>query len=263
MSAAVKILKYEMKHVVRGRAVLGYALFFAALTFGLLHFGGGLERTLPSLASVVLLAVPLVSLVVGTVFIYEGRDFVELVLSHPVGRRPLFAGLWGGVTLPLAAAFLAGTGAPLFFVFGVPAGMAAPVALVLGAGVLLTAVFTALAFVVAVVVPETAKGLGAALLLWLTLTVVYDGLVMLVASVYAAHPLERPMLALMLLNPVDLARVLVLMALDASALMGYTGAVFQRFFGSGFGMAASVASLVAWIALPLALAERRFRRMDM
>jgi Cu-processing system permease protein len=262
VSAAVKILRYQLRNVVRGRAVLGYALFFAAVTFGLLRFGGGLERTLPSLASVVLLAVPLVSMIVGTISVYEGRDFAELVLSHPVGRRPLFAGLWLGITLPLAGAFLVGVGVPLATA-GVPAEALGAVALILAAGVLLTAVFTALAFLVAVTVSDPARGLGAALLVWLGLSVVYDGLVLLAAGAFSAHPLERPMLALMILNPVDLARVLVLMALDASALMGYTGAVFQRFFGSGPGVAAALLSLGAWVAAPFLLAAWRFRRKDL
>jgi Cu-processing system permease protein len=146
---------------------------------------------------------------------------------------------------------------------GGPLGSVGPLALILAAGVLLTAVFTALAFLVAVTVADATRGLGLALLAWLALTVLYDGLVLLAASVWASWPLERPMLALMVLNPVDLARVLVLLALDASALMGYTGAVFERFFGSGLGMAAALLSLAAWIAAPWLLALRRFRAKDL
>lgn len=262
MNATRRILRYQLTNVVRGRAVLGYALFFAVAALGLLRFGGGLERALPSLASVVLLAVPLVSIIVGTIFVYEGRDFAELVLSHPVGRGPLFTGLWLGVTLPLAGAFLLGAGVPLALAGGAAESLPA-VLLVLAAGVLLTAVFTALAFLVAVLVPDPTKGLGLALLVWLGLTVVYDGLVLLAVGAFAAYPLERPMLALMVLNPVDLARVLVLMALDASALMGYTGAVFQRFFGSVVGMAAALISLAAWIGAPFFLARWRFGRKDL
>ncbi len=256
------ILSYQLRNVVRGRAVLGYALFFAAVAFGLLRFAGGLERALPSLASVVLLAVPLVSVVVATVAVYEGRDFAELVLSHPVGRTPLFVGQWLGVTLPLAGAFALGAGVPLAM-GGVPPTAWGAVGLILASGVLLTAVFTALAFLVAVRVADPTRGLGMALLLWLGLTVVYDGLVLLAAGAFAAYPLERAMLAMMLANPVDLARVVVLMALDASALMGYTGAIFQRFFGSAPGLAVSFISLASWVALPLLLAARRFRRKDL
>ena len=79
---------------------------------------------------------------------------------------------------------------------------------------------------------------------------------------WAAYPMEGPVLALMLLNPVDVARILVLMALDASALMGYTGAVFQDFFGGASGVLAALASLSVWVVAPGLWALRTFSRRD-
>jgi Cu-processing system permease protein len=137
-----------------------------------------------------------------------------------------------------------------------------PVLLILGSGVLLTAVFVALGFVVAFSIQDAARGLAAALVLWLGLTVVYDGLVLLASHSFAAYPLERPMLMAMVLNPVDLARLLSLMALDASMLLGYTGAVFRDFFSGASGVLATLVALGAWVAVPYALARRRFSRMD-
>jgi Cu-processing system permease protein len=162
--------------------------------------------------------------------------------------------------MPLAGMFLLGAGVPLLLLGG--AAPAAPTLLVLASGALLTAVFTALGFWVALRVGEAARGLGVALVLWLGLTLVYDGVVLLASQAWAAYPLERPMLAAMVLNPVDLARVLILMAVDASALLGYTGAVFQDFFGGALGVAAAATSLLVWVAVPYLLALRRFRRMD-
>ena len=124
------------------------------------------------------------------------------------------------------------------------------------------AVFTALGFWVAFSVGEAARGLAAALILWLGFTLIYDGVVLIASHTLAAYPLERPMLAAMVLNPVDLARVMILMAVDASALLGYTGAVFQDFFGGVWGLLAASVSLGAWVAVPYAVALRRFRRMD-
>jgi len=261
MRTTGKVVRYEVRNVLRGKVLLGYGVFFFAATLGLVRLGGGVERALPSLANVVLLAVPLVSLLVATVFLYDGRAFTELLLSQPVGRKDLFRGLYLGLALPLSVMFLLGVGVPLaiFGGFGTAPG---PVALLLAAGVLLTAVFTAMGFVVAFSVGDAARGLAAALVLWLGLTLVYDGVVLIASHALAAYPLERPMLAAMVLNPVDLARVMILMAVDASALLGYTGAVFEDFFGGAWGLAASAASLVAWVALPYALALRRFRRMD-
>ncbi len=261
MGVTGKVVRYEVRNVLRGKVLLGYGVFFFATTLGLVRLGGGVQRALPSLANVVLLAVPLVCLLVATVFLYDGRAFTELLLSHPVGRRDLFRGLYLGLALPLSAMFLLGVGIPLVVLGGV--GVASgPAALLLGSGVLLTAVFTAIGFVVAFSVGDAARGLATALVIWLGLTLVYDGVVLIASHSLAAYPLERPMLVAMVLNPVDLARVGILMAVDASALLGYTGAVFEDFFGGVWGLVAAAGSLLAWVAFPYAVALRRFRRMD-
>lgn len=261
MKRWTKVMRYEIRNVVRARTLLGYGAFFFLVGLGLVRMAGGVERALPSLVSVTLLAVPLVSLVATTVFLYDARAFNELLLAQPVGRRDLFRGLYLGLTLPLAGVFLVATGLPLLLSGGWAAAPG-PVTLVLGLGVVLTAVFAALGFVVAFRFQEPARGLGAALLTWLLVTVVYDGIVLLLSNALAAYPLEKPMLAAMLLNPVDLARLVGLMALDASVLMGYTGAVFRSFFGGPVGVTVAATALAAWVVLPYLAARRRFGRMD-
>ena len=67
-------------------------------------------RRLLSLMNVVLLLVPLVSIVFGTMYLYNAREFTELLLAQPVHRRQLFAGLYLGLALPLSAAFVVGLG---------------------------------------------------------------------------------------------------------------------------------------------------------
>lgn len=252
----------QLRDLLRGRAVAGYTLFLALATWGLLHFGGGAERALPSLATLIVLVVPLVSVLVTTTSLYHAGDFIELLLSHPVGRRPLFVSLYLGLTAPLVGAFLAGLLLPLLVV-GAPAGQVGPVLLLAAAGVLLTSVFTSLGFLVAFRVDDPARGNGVALILWLALAVLYDGAVLFFAYQWAAYPLETPMLVLMALNPVDVARVLVIMALDASAMMGYTGAVFQDFFGGSFGMVLALSCLAVWTVVPGLGALRAFVRKDL
>ncbi len=261
MNRWTKVMRYEIRNVIRARTLLGYGLFFLLVSAGLVRMGGGVERALPSLVSVILLAVPLVSLVATTVFLYDARAFNELLLAQPVGRRDLFRGLYLGLTLPLAGAFLLGTGVPLALSGGWAAA-AGPVTLLLAVGVVLNAVFAALGFVVAFRFQEPALGLGAALLTWLLVTVVYDGVVLLLSNALAAYPMEKPMLAAMLVNPVDLARLVALMSLDASVLLGYTGAVFRDFFGGPAGVVVAAAALIGWGVLPYLAARRRFGRMD-
>ncbi len=258
---AAKILRYELSDVLRGRWVVAYACFFLLLSEGLLRFGGGGGQAVLSLLNVVLILLPLVSLLFGALYLYNARDFTEMMLAQPVGRGALFAGLYGGLFVPLAAGFAVGVSLP-FVWHPVEAATLATLARLVLTGVLLTASFLALAFVVATRFEDRARGLGVALLVWLGLAVAYDGLVLFVVYTFAAYPLEGPMIALALFNPISLARVLLLLTLDVAALLGYTGAAFERFFGTAWGTGLSLAALLAWWLLPLALARRLFVRKD-
>ena len=261
MSAAARLLRYQLRDVIRSRWLVVYALLFLVLTDALFRFGGSGSRVILSLTNVVLALIPLVSIVFGTMYLYNAREFIELMLTQPVGRRSLFAGLYGGLALPLSAAFAVGVGVP-FAIHGGIGGQAAGFAMLVGSGVLLTLVFTALAVLVALRFQDRAMGLGAAILIWLFAAVLYDGLLLLLVAWFRDYPLESPVLVATLLNPVDLGRVLLLLQFDLSALLGYTGAVFERFFGSGTGTWVSLAALGLWVMVPLAAGLRMFRKKD-
>jgi len=261
MTTVARLLRYELRNVMRSRWLIGYALLFVLLTDALFRFGGSGSRVILSLTNVVLALIPLVSVVFGTMYVYQAREFIELMLAQPVSRRSLFAGLYGGLVLPLAAAFALGVGLP-FVLHGGVAGQGAGFAILLGSGVLLTLVFTGLALLVALRIQDRAMGLGVAILLWLSAAILYDGLVLLLVAWFRDYPLETPVLVATLLNPVDLGRVLLLLQFDMSALLGYTGAVFERFFGSGTGTIVSLAALGLWVLAPLAAALRQFKRKD-
>jgi Cu-processing system permease protein len=259
---AAKVLRYELQDLRRSRWVFGYGLLLLALTDALLRFGGGGPRALVSLLNVALVLVPLVSVVFGTMYLYGARDFIELLLAQPVRRLELYAGLYAGLALPLALAFVVGVGLPFAWGGQGDGALAGPLAMLLAVGVLLTLAFTAIAFLVSLVFEDRTRGFGAALLLWLAATALYDAAVVFVAMTWSDYPLELPLLGLTLLNPVDLGRVLLLLQFDNAALLGYTGAVFERFFGSALGIAVSATALLAWSGIPLWLAGRRFVGKD-
>jgi Cu-processing system permease protein len=260
MSTVAKVARYQASNVLRSRWLLAYVGFFLVVTDALLRFDGDASRALLSLVNVVLFVVPLVGLVFGTTYLYDARDFTEVLLAQPVRRSQLFAGLLLGLAVPLSLGFAAGVTLP-FALHGVGASVATLATLV-GCGVALTFVFVAFAFVVATRSDDKVRGLGAAIGLWLLLGLLYDGAVLLAVALLADYPVERPLLALMLANPIDLARVMLLLRFDVAALLGYTGAVFAHFFGGRAGTLVAAAALAGWIALPLGLGLRAFRRKD-
>jgi Cu-processing system permease protein len=261
MSTLMKVLKYQTRDAVRSRWLLAYVLFFALVTEGLLRFSGDPVKAQLSLVSIVLFVVPLIAIVFGTVYLYNAREFVELILAQPVNRRQTYGGLYLGLTLPLALAFVLGLGTP-FALHGIDAAGWNTLAGLLMAGIVLTCVFTAIATLIAVRCEDRLRGLGSAIAVWLLLTVLYDGFVLFVLAVLSDYPLERATLALMLANPIDIARVALLLRFDGAAMMGYTGAVFLKFFGGASGVATAVAALTLWVSVPVALGMHVFRRKD-
>jgi Cu-processing system permease protein len=71
------------------------------------------------------------------------------------------------------------------------------------------------------------------------------------------------MLGMIFFNPVDLARILVLLKLDVSALMGYSGAIFQDFLGSVKGTVLASLFLILWVLVPMFFAMRVFQKKDL
>jgi Cu-processing system permease protein len=262
MSTTMKIARYQLRDVMRSRWALVYLLFFGVTTDVLFRFSGHGEQVLVSLMNVALLVVPLAGMVLGAIYLYGAREYVELLLAHPVNRRSLFLGLFLGLALPLSGAFLVGVGVPFIYHGGIAAVGGVGVSLLLGTGVLLTVTFVALAFAIALATEDRIKGLGAALVVWLGMVVLWDGLILLVLGVFGGYPVEIPVLVLSIMNPVDLGRIALLLHMDVSALMGATGAVVERFFGSTMGQGLALGALLAWLAIPLALAGRTFQRKN-
>jgi Cu-processing system permease protein len=259
VNTTIKVMKYAFFDLLRSRWLIVYTLFFAAATTGLLYFGDEPSQAALSSLNLVLLVVPLVALMLGMNYYYYTRDFVQLILTQPVSRPSVFIGQYAGVAMPLAGAFVVGTGVPfLVYAFSAPVNVSMVVSLLVS-GALISLVFTALAFWLGIANEERARALGLALGVWLLLTVVYDGLILFFIMLAQAYPIERAVIGLSLFNPVDLSRILVLMQLDAAALMGYTGALFRTFLGSGLGVALSVTALVVWVFVPTLLAGRSFR----
>jgi Cu-processing system permease protein len=261
MSILLKVLKYQARDAIRSRWLIAYGAFFALVAEGLLRFGGDPVKAQLSLINVVLLVVPLVAIVFGTVYLYNAREFVELLLAQPLKRRQLYGGLYLGLTIPLTAVFALGIGIP-FAARGLDPSNWSALAALLGTGCVLTFVFAGLATLIAVRCEDRLQGLGLAIGAWLLLTVVYDGFVLFVLSAFSSYPLERVTLGLMMANPIDIARLALLLRFDGAALMGYTGAVFLRFFAGPAGVIVTLAALAVWVSLPMALGLRAFERKD-
>lgn len=256
------VLRHEFRSLRHNRGVMLAGLGMLAISELVLRLTGTAPRALVTMLNLVLLLVPLVSLLVGVISWHASREFNELLLAQPVRRHALFSALYLALVAPLAVAFAVGLLLPFLLHRALSPEVMPLMLAVLGSGVALTFVFGGMALCIGVHVDDRLRGVALALAVWLGLTVAYDGAVLLVATVFSDRPLERPMLLLMLLNPVDLARTMIVLQSDTAALLGYTGAVMHRFLGSLLGTLSAMAGMTLWILIPAWAGRRAFARRD-
>jgi len=260
---ALTILKYQWKDLLRGKWIVGYGLIYLLIADAMIRFGNAGPKAMLSISNIMLLLIPLVGMIYGALYLYQSREFTELLLAQPIDRPSLFWGLFGGLAIPLALAFALGTAIPMIYTGMIVTANLQSILLILMLGIALTLLFTGLGFWFGLkFFEDRVKGLGFALVSWLFLAVLYDGLILLAVFAFGDYPIEKPMLALALANPIDLARITVLLEFDISALMGYTGAVFNRFFGSMLGISVALSCLMLWLSIPLWRSQRQFEKKD-
>ena len=254
----LKLSKYVLYDILRNKVVIAYTLFLFLVSMSLFQMEENSSKAVLSLLNIVLIVIPLISMVFATIHWYNSYEFIELMLTQPVSRKKVLLSEFLGMSSSLVTAFLVGVGLPVLFYHFDNTGIA-----LLIVGSLLTIVFTSIAFYASIKSRDKARGIGAALLLWFYFALVFDGLMLLILFGFSDYPLEKLTIALASFNPIDLGRIYLMLQMDVSALMGYTGATFKEFFGSTTGLFYTIGIMLAWILLPLFLSIRSFNKKDL
>jgi len=253
-----KIQRFIVADILKNRIVLAYTLLLAVLSWSVFSLEDDSHKGILTLLNIVLLTTPLVSIIFTTIYLYNSAEFIELLLSQPIRRRKIWNGLFFGLFFSLALAFFIGAGIPI--VLFVPVQTALILVIM---GTLITAVFVALGFLCAILSRDKARGIGVAILLWLFFSLLFDGLVLFLLFQFSDYPIEKAMVGVSALNPIDLARIFIILQLDVSAMLGYTGAIFKDFFGTVAGTGIGFALLCMWIIVPYLASLRMFVRKDL
>ena len=237
-------------------------LFYLGLGSVLLFLNNDLSKAVITLMNVITILVPLIGTIFGVMYYYNSKEFTELLLAQPIKRSSIFIGQYLGVALSLSMSLIIGLGIP-FALYGLfQSDDIWDFGLLLVTGSFLTLIFTALAFNIALYNENKIKGFSYAILLWLFMAVIYDGLFLMSLVAFQSYPLDSFSIGATMFNPIDLSRILILLKLDISALLGYTGAVFQKFFGTGLGLFISLSALLFWVILPVLNIYRKSRNKD-
>lgn len=253
-----KIIKYVIIDILRNKIMLAYTLFLLLISMSVFNLEDNSAKGLLSLLNIILIIVPLVSMLFSAIYVYNSAEFIELLVSQPLKRKTIWLSVFTGLASSLALAFFVGAGIPILLYEATDTGF-----MMLGTGLLLSVIFVAIAMLAAVMTRDKAKGIGVTILLWLYFSLLFDGIVLFLLFQFSDYPVEKAMVGVTALNPIDLGRILILLKMDVSALMGYTGAVFKDFFGTQLGLILSFSVLLVWIVIPAWLSLSKFKRKDL
>ncbi len=254
----MQVLKYVFIDILKNKIVIAYTIMLALFSWSAFGLEDNATKGLLTILNIVLLTVPLVSVLFATIYVYNSNEFIELLVSHPVKRSKIWKALFVGLSLNMSAAYVIGVGIPLllFADFGTALIM-------LIAGIMLSTIFVSIAFLCSMLTRDKAKGIGISIMTWLYFALLFDGLVLFMFFQFADYPIEKIVVGLSALSPIDLCRILILLRLDVSAMMGITGAVFQDYFGNNWGLLFSFLLLALWVAIPFYISLKKFKHKDL
>jgi Cu-processing system permease protein len=266
------VAREEYRRALETRWLFVFTALFALLVLGLSYFGlaqsrevgfQGFARVTLSLMNLVLIIVPLTGLMLGVTSIAGGGEGLALLLAQPVSRGEVLSGKFLGLAAALGVAQALGFGGG-GVVVALNGGMdQVPGFLVLTAlSLVLGWITLAAAIGIAALWPDRLRAMSAALLLWLLMVIAYDLVVLGATALLSGIPLQSVLFPALVLNPVDLVRVLTTLAVGSGALFGPTSAVLMRMFGTAGGVALGLAVLLIEGIVPLVVAARVFRRRD-
>ena len=253
-----KLTKFVVQDLFRNWIVLLYMAFLMLAGFGFFMLEGQMDKALLGILNLVLLLVPMVTIIFSTIYYYNMYEFIVLLLAQPLKRKTVLASIYLGLSISFGAALLIGLGLPLLLMH--PSAVSV---ILLSVSLMLTLVFIALALLAGIWARDKARGMGISLLFWVYFVLIFDGIILLLMYNFSDYPIERGVLFITFLNPVDLGRILVLMQTEAAALMGYSGAVFNKFFHDWWGVLGSLVVLLIWALAPVGLSVNMFKRKDL
>jgi len=272
LSTVFVLAQKESRDALRNRWFLAFAACFAGLALALAWLGlsdvsgyevSGFGRTSASLVNLVLLIVPLMGLLLGSLALASERERGTLLhlLAQPVSSLEVLLGKLLGLGTALVGTVALGFGAA-GLVLAARGGLAQADAYLLLAGLacLLALASLGVGLAVSAAAERTATAVGVALALWLAFALLSD--LGLMGLTVALRLEARSLFFLALANPLQDFKIAAVLSLrDNLETLGPAGEYAHRAYGAWLGWILAGA-LCLWVAASVGLAGALLRKKE-
>lgn len=268
----ITVAEKELLEAVRSRWLSTFTIVFALLALFISFFGmsglgvggqQGFNRVTASLLNLVLYLLPLIALVMGSSTIAGEKEAgsLHVLLTQPVKKSEVIIGKFCGLSLALIASILTGFGgAGVIIAWKTGAINIIDYLVFVALSMVLALVFLSISLLISVIVPRRAQALGLGIFIWFLMILVYDFLAIGVATLPRVSLILPLLLSLLLANPADIVRVLVILQLGGEETFGPTLVALTRMLTDSSGVLLLLVFLVLWIVVPLTVSTLLFSR---
>jgi Cu-processing system permease protein len=264
------IARQQMTMIMRSHWLAGFGLLFSSLAVMVAFLGNtggsgfdGFNRMTASLLNVNLLLIPLLSLLIGSLFLSGDKEDrrLMLLLTYPVSPWAVILGKYAGLFAAVWSVLTFGYGAALLVIFFVGGSVSVSLLLLFYLySVLLAAIFLSLAMLIGIVAKTRFQALGVSLIVWAFLVLFYEFIIM-GASMFMVKQWLMPMLtASIFFNPVELIRVQSILSLDGASVFGPRLFDLTIWANGMAGKMLFAAAALLWTVLPVLYSVRRIKR---
>ncbi len=259
----------ELLDKLRNRWVIIVGLTFMLFTLSIAYLGAApagltgfrrIDITVASLTSLVTFFIPLMSLTLGGGIIADERErgTLDIFLASPVSAMEFIAGKFSGLLISLAIALVAGlglaggmlamkSGMETFWVF----------ARFVFNSLVLGIIFLSISFFISIAFYERTKVIALNVFLWLFYTILYDlgliGVVLLTKGEIGVNFFS----ALLLLNPVDVYRLLNFISIgEFKIIVGLASVEFSGYINTPL----LLLTALFWTLIPLGFGYLLFKK---
>lgn len=263
------IIKKEAKESLKNRWFILYSICFAALALLLLFITSSesniagysaFSRTAASLVNLVLLFIPLIALITGSISISGEREngTLSYLLSHPVTKSEVFLGKFVGLLISIWFSISLGFGlAGLAIAVKGGDGNVSSYLITAFLSSILAASLLSVGFIVSAFSSKTAKSIGIAVFLWLLFIVLGD-LGIMGTTVAMDLGIEQ-VFVLALLNPAEVFKIASVLTLSPRLeVLGPVGVYAIKRFGNEGMFILLFSVMFLWVLLPFGVAFTSF-----
>lgn len=270
MKTIIPIAKQQLTVLLRSRWLISFGLLFTVLATMIVLFDHGdhsgfegFNRMTASLLNVNLMIIPLLSLLIGALFLAGEKEDrrLTLLLTYPISPNVILIGKYVGLFIALFSIITFGYGIASLSIYLLNSSASITTLLLFYLfSILLAAMFLSISMLIGFYAKTRFQALGISLIVWVFTVLLYEFVLMGISLIINKQWILMLFSISIFLNPMEIIRVWAILAMDGAAVFGPRLYDLTVWANGTTGQALFIFSTLVWLMIPLLISGFALKR---